>query len=278
MTSSGAAAGETPRGRKAHDRILRCLIASLNDLRLVELERLILHEAHDQDRLASLRARIEAEGEQHNPVIVSSQGDCCLVLDGAHRVRALEELGCRFVLAQFVEPSERAESWAHLLNGVGLDELGGVEGIEVSERPDSGVRLAEVEVAGGGRAFLRAREEGLLAEVRALWALQALYPEGVLVRRVEANGRLSPSEGEAIVRYRPFAPEELVEIVRSGAVLPAGITRFRVRERVLGVRYPLEQIKDGDTSSRNAELRAFVERLWAENRIRYYEEPVVLFE
>jgi hypothetical protein len=189
----------------------------------------------------------------------------------------LEELDCRFVLAQFVEPPERAESWAHLLDGVGLDKLRGVEGIEVSER-QGGARLAEVEVAGGRRIFLRSREEGLLAEVRALWALQALYPEGVVVRRVEANGRLRPAEGEAIVRYRPFASEELVEIVRSGAVLPAGITRFRVRERVLGVRYPLEKIKDGDATSRNAELRAFVERLWEENRIRYYEEPIVLFE
>jgi L-serine kinase (ATP) / ParB family transcriptional regulator, heme-responsive regulator len=253
------------------------LIPSLDDLRLVELERLILHEAHDEDRLASLRSRIEAEGEQHNPVIVSSQEDCCLVLDGAHRVRALEELGCRFVLAQFVEPPERAESWAHLLDGFGLDKFRDVEGIEVSE-PQGGARLAEVEVAGGRRIFLRSREEGLLAEVRALWALQALYPEGVVVRRVEANGRLRPAEGKTIIRYRPFAPEELVEIVRSGAVLPAGITRFRVRERVLGVRYPLEKIKDGDATSRNAELRAFVERLWEENRIRYYEEPVVLFE
>jgi L-serine kinase (ATP) / ParB family transcriptional regulator, heme-responsive regulator len=253
------------------------LIASLDDLRLVELERLILHEAHDEGRLASLRARIEAEGEQHNPVIVSSQGDCCLVLDGAHRVRALEELDCRFVLAQFVAPPERAESWAHLLDGVGLDELRGVEGIEVSER-QGGARLAEVELAGGRRIFLRSREEGLLAEVQALWALQALYPEGVVVRRVEANGRMRLAEGETIVHYRPFAPEELVEIVRSGAVLPAGITRFRVRERVLGVRYPLEKIKDGDAASRNAELRAFVERLWRENRIRYYEDPVVLFE
>jgi hypothetical protein len=253
------------------------LIPSLNDLRLVELERLVLHEAHDEDRLASLRSRIEAEGEQRNPVLVSSQEDCCLVLDGAHRVRALEELGCRFVLAQFVEPPERAESWAHLLTDVGLDKLRGVEEVEVSERP-RGARLAEVEVAGGKRFFLRSREQGLLAEVRALWALQALYPEGVVVRRVEANGRPRLAEGEAIFRYRPFAPEELVEIVRSGAVLPAGITRFRVRERVLGVRYPLEKIKDGEASSRNTELRAFVERLWEENRIRYYEEPVVLFE
>ena len=243
----------------------------------MELGRLILHEAHDENRLANLRARIESEGEQRNPVIVSSQGDCCLVLDGAHRVRALEELGCRFVLAQFVEPPERAESWAHLLDGAGLDKLRGLEEVEVSEQQQRGARLAEVEVTGGKRISLRSREKGLLAEVRALWALQSLYPEGV-VRRIGPNGPLGLAGGEAVIRYRAFAPEELVEIVRSGAVLPAGITRFRVRERVLGVRYPLEKMHDGDAPARNAELRSFVERFWRENRIRYYEEPVVLFE
>jgi hypothetical protein len=253
------------------------LIPSLNDLRLVGLENLILHEAHDEDRLRRLRARMEAEGEQRNPVIVSSQGDCCLVLDGAHRVRALQELGCRLALVQFVEPPKRAKSWAHLLDSVGLPKLRSVEEIEVSERPKDGF-LAKVQTAEGERVSLLSREEGLPAEVRALWALQRLYPEGVVVRRVNPDAPVALAEGEAMIRYRPFAPRELVEIVRSGAVLPAGITRFRVRERVLGVRYPLEKMRNGDAPARNAELKAFVERLWGENRIRYYGEPVVLFE
>jgi L-serine kinase (ATP) / ParB family transcriptional regulator, heme-responsive regulator len=253
------------------------LIPSLNDLRLVGLENLILHEARDENRLRRLRARMEAEGEQRNPVIVSSQGDCCLVLDGVHRVCALQELGCRLVLVQFVEPPERAESWAHLLDGVGRPKLHSVEEVEVSERPKDG-SLAEVQTAEGERIFFLSREEGLPAEVRALWALQTLYPAGAVVRRVDPDAPVGLSEGEAMIRYRPFAPRELVEIVRSGAVLPAGITRFRVRERVLGVRYPLEKMRNGDAPARNAELKAFVERLWGENRIRYYDEPVVLFE
>jgi hypothetical protein len=37
-------------------------------------------------------------------------------------------------------------------------------------------------------------------------------------------------------------------------------------------------MKEGDPSARNAELREFVERRWEENRVRYYGEPVVLFE
>jgi hypothetical protein len=253
------------------------LIPSLEDLRLVGVEDLILHEAHDNDRLVRLRSRIETEAVQRNPVIVSSHGDCCLVLDGAHRVRALQELGCRLALAQLVEPPERAESWAHLLDGAGLGQLESIEEVEVADAPGDRP-LAEVETAGGRRVSLRSREEGLPAEVRALWALQALYSDGGVVRRVDPEGPVKLGGGEALIRYRAFTPRELVEIVRSGAVLPAGITRFRVRERVLGVRYPLEKMMNGEASARNAELRAFVERLWNENRIRYYREPIVLFE
>ena len=253
------------------------MIPSLNDLRLVEPECLILHEAHDEKRLARLRDRVEAEGEQRNPVIVSPYEDRYLVLDGAHRVRVLAELGYGLVLVQVVEPPERAEGWGHLLGGVGPAELRAVEGIEASEEPDR-ASLAEVETAGGRTLTLSSADEGLAAWVRALWGLQSLYPKGEVVRRVEPDGTASIREGEALVRYRSFTPKELAAIVDAGAVLPAGITRFRVRERVLGVRYPLDRMRDGDGRRRNAELREFVRRRWSEDRVRYYGEPVVLFE
>jgi hypothetical protein len=253
------------------------VISSLEDLFLVDLGCLILHEAHDEDRLVSLRERIEAEREQRNPIIVSPHEDRYLVLDGAHRVRALGELGSRFALVQVVEPPEKAEGWGHLLDGVGRAELDNIEGIEVSDRPGDTL-LAEVETAGGETLLLSAKEDGLRGRVRALWNLQSFYPRGAVVRRVEPDGTARLSRGEALIRYQPFTPGELAEIVDSGTVLPAGITRFRIQERVLGVRYPLDRMKEGDPSARNAELREFVERRWEENRVRYYGEPVVLFE
>ena len=253
------------------------MITSLNHLRLIEPECLILHEAHDERRLARLRDRVEAEGVQRNPVIVSPHADRYLVLDGAHRVRVLDELGCGLVLVQVVEPPERAEGWGHLLEGVGHADFRAVEGIEAS-----GVRgtvpLAEVETAGGETFSLSSADADLSAWVRALWGLQSLYPEGKVVRRVEPAGTVGLADGEALIRYRSFTPEELAAIVDAGAVLPAGITRFRVSERVLGVRYPLERMRDGDAAARNAELTEFVRRRLNEDRIRYYGEPVVLFE
>ena len=257
------------------------MIPSLKDLRLVEPRCLLLHEAHDEGRLARLKSRIASEDEQRNPVVASSYGDRFLVLDGAHRVRAMDELGARFVLVQVVEPPERAEGWGHVVGGMEPPGPDDANGLVVGEEPgeaDHGEVVAEIETAGGQTISVWSREAGSLARSRAMWGLQARYPQEAAVRRVEPEGAVRLSGGEVLIRYRPFAPEELVEIVGSGAILPAGVTRFRVRERVLGVRYPLGRMMDGDPRARNVELRRFVSEHWAENRVRYYREPVVLFE
>ncbi len=235
---------------------------------------LILHEAHDEARLVRLKERLASEGEQRNPVIASPYEDRFLVLDGAHRVRALGEMGARFVLAQIVEPPERAEGWGHVVRG--LEVPGGANGL-VTERTGGEV-VAEIETGDGETISVRSREAGPVASARAMWELQSLYPEGANVRRVEPDARVRLSRAEALIQYRPFAPEELVEVVGSGSVLPAGVTRFRVSERVLGVRYPLEKMMSGDPRVRNVELRRFVSERWSENRVRRYREPVVLFE
>lgn len=280
-TSSGAAAEETSRASLLPEISLSSdtpLISPLGDLRVVPLEFLILHEAHDQNRLDSLRARIEKEDVQRNPVIASPHHDRYLVLDGVHRIHTLRELGCQLILLQLVDPPERAESWAHLIRNVDtkgvLDHL---EEIEVSEKPD-GEWLAMVETGEGMRQFVRVREGGLVEEVRAMWELQSLYPEDEPVRRIAPDSRFTLSNGETLIHYRSFTPEDLAEIVRAGEVLPAGITRFQVKERVLGVRFPLEKLKDGEPQARNAELEEMVRVLWEANRIRHYDEPVVLFE
>ena len=67
--------------------------------------------------------------------------------------------------------------------------------------------LAEVETAGGETLLLSAKEDGLRGRVRALWDLQSFYPKGVVVRRVEPDGAVRLSGGEALIRYKPFTPE-----------------------------------------------------------------------
>lgn len=256
------------------------MIPALNGLRIVDLDGLILHEAHDEARLQHVRHGVREEAVQRNPVIVAPLlTDRYLVLDGAHRVRALSELGCELALVQIVEPPEKAESWGHLLPATGLEAaLRSVEGVEVSEERPGSACLVEVRFCGGKRLHVKAKGGGLVEEVRALRALQKVYPAGVVVRRVDPGAPAEPAEGEALLAYRRFLPAELAKVVERGEVLPAGITRFVVRERVLNVRYPLRRLAGGDPLKRNAELREFVRNSWEKGRVRHYSEPVVLFE
>lgn len=235
----------------------------------------MLHEARDPSRLSRLRDRMEAEDVQANPVIASAYGDDFLVLDGAHRVHALKELGCGLALIQNVELPERAESWRHLLPG--SPDLANIGDIEVSGAFSDGFS-AEFEVFGGGRVSVRPKSKDLSSEAALLWKLQSLYPKGSTVSRVEPGEPVSLSEGEMVVRYRPFSTAELVEMVSREEVLPAGITRFRIPKRILGVRFPLEFLMGDDSEYANSELRSLVEARRRENRIRRYDEPIVLFE
>lgn len=262
---------------------------SIRSLRLVEIDRLLLHEAREPARLAALKKSIASEGVQSHPVIAAPHGEDYLVLDGAHRVGALAGLGCRLVLIQAVEPPEWAESWTHVLEAPGVPEKlagrlrslePGMEGVELARGARCGGELplgvlAAVETEEGCLAL---GGVGTVAEqARALWTLQEAYPEDVLVRRVVPGEPVEPSESRVAVYYRRFSLVELADVVREGGTLPAGITRFKVPERVLGVRFPLEHMRAG-VEAGNAELARFVEGLLERGRVRRYEEPVVMFE
>ncbi|MBA2375647.1 MAG: ParB N-terminal domain-containing protein [Actinomycetota bacterium] len=252
--------------------------AELDGLHIVELSRLMLHESHDPNRLSRLRERMASEGVQSNPVIASSYEDDFLVLDGAHRVHALTELGLELALVQIIEVPDRAESWRHLVNGSSLAGLERLEGVEISPRSAGGF-TAEIEAADGRLLSVKSETPGDLAsEVEVLWRLQSLYPKSSTITRVEPGEEVALSEGEALVRYRSFSTSELVEIVARDTVLPAGITRFHVPRRVLGVRFPLDFLKGRDADFANSELRSLVERHRREHRIRRYDEPITLFE
>lgn len=257
----------------------RSAIPALDALGIVELSRLILHEDHDPARLARVRDGIRAEAVQRNPVIAAPYGDRYFVLDGAHRVRSLVELGLRLALVQTIRLPDHAESWGHLLPAENLEAaLRSIPEVAFFEEKPSENCLVEARFSDGRLLYAQARDPGLMASVRALKAIGGVYPNAGVVRRVDPEAGVELGAGEALLLYRRFSPGELVEVVERGEVLPAGITRFPVPERVLNVRYPLALLEEGDPADRTAELREFVEESLQKNRVRYYAEPVVLFE
>lgn len=70
-------------------------------VRIVEMSLLKGHEKIDAQRLANLKAEIESDGILKKPIVVDVNTN--VVLDGHHRIGALQALGCSKIPAVFVD-------------------------------------------------------------------------------------------------------------------------------------------------------------------------------
>ncbi len=61
-------------------------------VRIVDMLFLKCHEKVDEQRLAALKAEIESDGILKKPIVVDANTN--VVLDGHHRIKALQALGC----------------------------------------------------------------------------------------------------------------------------------------------------------------------------------------
>lgn len=269
--------------------------SELDGLAVVPADRLLLHEAHDPARLERLKGRIASEGNQKNPIIASrverpGSNDGFLVLDGAHRAKTLRALGCRLALVQLVDLPTVAEGWRHLIRlGTATPDTilarfeEALDGAGRTGRDTVGA-VAEVGLSGGGGFGVIAASERTSRMAETLWRIQDVYPassggeEDGVVRRLAPGEKVEPEAGEAVIAYRPFPTAGIVEEISAGRTLPAGVTRFTVPGRILGVGIPLALLVSGDEEDASRWLDDAVSRHLRENRIRRYDEPVTLFE
>ena len=95
-------------------------------LRVVSLDDVLLHEHIEKKRVERLVEQFVHDQILKNPPIVSSYDGKYVLLDGASRVTALKESGCRDVVVQMVEyeaPGMELQAWHHMLLDVSIEEL-----------------------------------------------------------------------------------------------------------------------------------------------------------
>ena len=87
------------------------------EIKLEEIEKLHIHEEVIPDILRSLTEEIRADGYVKHPLIVDSK--TLVVLDGMHRLAAIENLGCRFIpvcLVEYDSPHIQVGCWCRVVN------------------------------------------------------------------------------------------------------------------------------------------------------------------
>jgi hypothetical protein len=268
-------------------------------LRVVRLADVLLHERTDPQRVAQLVARIQTDRWLQNPPIVALHADRYILLDGATRVTALRQLGYRDVVAQIVDyelPGLTLETWNHLLTGLPISDF------LDSLRRLNGVTLVPTTLAAAAQALERRESIGtlILAQGRVL-ALRLTVAASLATQVDMLNGMVAAYEGrsqlqriapaevaeleqgkfawDAVIVFPRYRPEDIRALALNGHKLPAGITRHIIPGRAMRINIPLALLQRADSLERkNAQLAEWLQTQMRERRVRYYHEPVFLFD
>jgi hypothetical protein len=268
------------------------------DLRVIELEDLLLHEEVDLDRVARLLDRLSADGILKNPPIVASLegSDRYLLLDGANRVSALENLEIPHLLVQvepFESPTLEMRHWNHVVRDIEARELLR----RANELPGATTRSGTLDDgASEDPAFLASittsddetlhvfGSEDLETRVRALRAIVDVYYRGearmdrVNHADVPSLRRHHPHFG-ALVSFTDVSKADIRATAEAGGRLPSGVTRILVPRRVLGFNLRLPLLKSSlPLEEKRRWLADEIQHKVAEHKVRYYQEPTFVFD
>jgi hypothetical protein len=270
------------------------ITARFPDIRVVPIERCLLHEQTDDARVARLAARLKADGILRNPPVLGHQTgiDALIVLDGATRVTATRQLGLPYIVAQVVDyddDSVQLLTWSHVLSGLALDTLCAA----LADEPALAARsctpyeaenaLAHREtlayLAGGdGRCFALGHSADVITRAAALRRLFAGYAGRATITRVPPTdwaARLDEQNDSVAVVYPTYTKRDIVALSQAGAVLPAGISRHVIPGRALRINVPID---DTPLEEKQAWLDSWLRERRAGHGARYYAEPTFLFD
>ena len=267
-------------------------------LRIVHLDDVLLHEEIETNRVEKLVARLKQDRLLKNPPIAAQFESRYIVLDGASRTTALRRIHCRDIVVQIVDylnPGITLETWNHMLLDAPAREIfDAIETlpdlfVEKMSEADAHAALARREciasiMLADGRVYsLCAKDNTLTEQARMLNHLVAAY-EGKgemyrvahtdVERLIAEHGRLS-----ALVVFPRYRPEEIQHLAVNGSKLPMGITRHIIPGRALRINLPLERLEsDQPLETKNAWLDEWLKEKMRERHVRYYQEPVFLFD
>lgn len=276
----------------------------LPDLRFVPVDAVHPHEYHDNQRTEPLVRKLRESGVLQNPPIVTQVGDGqrveprFVVLDGANRSTAARAAGWPHIVAQVVRyesPAVQLHTWFHALAREARVELeaglAGIAGLtcHLESRLHARAMLARREalacvVLGEGDALVLQGGRTLHERNALLNAIVRVYQDRVPYVRVTtdslAQARLEHPEISALVVFPRFDPAEVIELASAGEHLPAGITRHLIQWRALRLNIPTHRCEDRRETldEKNAWLREWLAGRLTSRRVRFYEEPTVMFD
>lgn len=271
----------------------------LPEIRIIRIEKLVLHEIEDPERTKRLEERLRADGFLKNPVIVGKvkrNGSGFLLLDGVHRVNGLKKLGCRDVVAQIIDYAGEdltVHTWYHLIYGFEpqyllrkIKDIGDVI-LEKTNRKRAEMLLKQKKIVSyllfkNGDIFAIKSKDDVKTRTAKLTDVVNVYGASSQIYRAskgEVDFLLKESKDATAVLVIPvYEKKDIVNLAFDDVKLPAGITRHVVPKRVLGLSIDLALLKvDIPIENKNKLLQEIIKQRVVNKRTRFYPEPVFVF-
>ncbi len=274
---------------------------SLPHLEILPVDKLILHEYHDEQRTPPIARAIQESGILRNPPIVmplEDGTDRYMVLDGANRATALQEMGVPHTVAQIVQvddPGLDLNPWNHVVWGVSpdifLDWVRRVPDLILLPSAEEHLfrdlldvhSLALLQLADGRVYTAYAQTLELMTRVKVLNTLVKSYADRTPMDRTTSY-KVHPLQElykdlSGLVLLPPFRVDDVLCLSGEGCLMPAGSTRFTISGRALHVNFPLGILSsDQSLEQKNAQLQDWLQESLSRKRVRYYAEPIFMFD
>ncbi|WP_083964096.1 ParB N-terminal domain-containing protein [Shimazuella kribbensis] len=251
----------------------------LSSLKLVNIEKIRLHEPTEKVRSITTLKAIQREGKLRNPLLAMAiPENKYLILDGAHRTTALGMLGCKRVPIQLVDSSDvKLDAWEHLVSsGSWLEQVKQDSTLCWISTVQKELPIVEVVESSGRKHFVYAKtgKRDLLARLHTWHRIVATYNRDYQVNRFPNGTCLRPDSNQVLVRHPNCTISELKKIVSVGQTVPAGVTRSIVEGRLLNLGIPLDLLKSPLVNRKEWNQLC---NQWSE-KLRHYSESIYLCE
>jgi hypothetical protein len=267
------------------------------EIAIVDVDELFLHEETIPYSLKSLVKDIERSGILKSPIIVDKSS--LIVLDGMHRVKALQILGCKLIcicLVDYLIPEIRVDRWCRVVTSpIDVEDF-------VSRFSNRGKikRIQNYHSGFGENLILMFENENYEMEIQSKDIVSVFKTVSDIESWLRKTGKnvSFESEMDAIKMIENnkasfvFCPptikkKHVIEITKSGQIFPPKATRHIIPARPFGVDVPIRLLRDDSISIEQANLRLC--KILRRKSLRHippgfkwggrlYEEAIYLFE
>ena len=215
------------------------------NLKLVSIDHIDLHESYEPNRLEKTKESIMRDGFIRHPILVTETSEGrYIVIDGVHRFTSLKALGCRVVPVQNIMSTQYSiGAWQHKVpSGAWWKRL---------QQDPSLPWTTEIRRATPFITMKKGQDEQYLYsgdlghQKFEAWAkVVSSYSDCCSVERIAHHAcSTSLTSSDILMKYQPLSFEEIASIVRAGETVPAGVTRFNISGRCLNLQVPLNILK-----------------------------------